>query len=529
MMRTLGYARLISLESFRAPNFSLMAEILRWLALRFDPNADIPKFLDTEQDRVIFIKVIVQFMVVKAFIKLNAKRLYKADGCAVKEMLKIVKLLHSSLKFGERTGDDEQLNLNFAEILSIERLKQLQHTRFLASQLTSSGASLYSHMSHEVDFRQIRNDAIHRQFDIEFVEKCLSGACDAVRAEIAKAESALNNIRTDENNLNGKIEKKRGELERNQKRLLTLQSVRPAYMEEYEQLEEELNVYYETYLTQFRNLSYLENLKEEIMRSEDTKIPEDEAAIKSAVEELRRITDAAGSLLHITDGGVSESMFSSKCKSAQSKRNSAVEFSNANAEPGLGLSEDSEGIGSDKSTSDGDEEEEGDDQEESSTSSDSVTSDSETESVIGGDYEHGTNDNDDVIKGLSIVGTGYRMCGTWSPGRALAGAHGETAGGGISADPLRTAVFNNSSALKANREVDSRREGVDRALAEVLAEASALTEGIELAKTAAEEGKGGTYRNHTATSRITRIPEVEEEGEEEEEEVGGNEDDPDDF
>ncbi|CDI96518.2 Clusterin associated protein 1 [Echinococcus multilocularis] len=159
-------------------------------------------------------------------------------------------------------------------------------------------------------------------------------------------------------------------------------------------------------------------------------------------------------------------MFSSKCKSAQSKRNSAVEFSNANAEPGLGLSEDSEGIGSDKSTSDGDEEEEGDDQEESSTSSDSVTSDSETESVIGGDYEHGTNDNDDVIKGLSIVGTGYRMCGTWSPGRALAGAHGETAGGGISADPLRTAVFNNSSALKANREVDSRREGVDRALAE---------------------------------------------------------------
>ncbi|EUB55004.1 Clusterin-associated protein [Echinococcus granulosus] len=237
MMRALEYARLISLESFRAPNFSLMAEILRWLALRFDPNADIPKFLDTEQDRVIFVKVIVQFMVVKAFIKLNAKRLYKADGYAVKEMLKIVKFLHSSLKFCEQTGDDEQLNLNFAEILSIERvswcsknaesfsfqLKQLQHTRFLASQLTSSGASLYSHMSREVDFRQIRNDAIHRQFDIEFVEKCLSGACDAVRDEIAKTESALNNIRTDENNLDRKIEKKQSELERNQKRLLTLQ------------------------------------------------------------------------------------------------------------------------------------------------------------------------------------------------------------------------------------------------------------------------------------------------------------------
>ncbi|EUB60599.1 hypothetical protein EGR_04618 [Echinococcus granulosus] len=84
----------------------------------------------------------------------------------------------------------------------------------------------------------------------------------------------------------------------------------------------------------------------------------------------------------------------------------------------------------------------------------------------------------------------------------------------------------------SNREVDSGREGVDRALAEVLAEANALTKGIELAKTAAEEGKGGTYRSHIATSRITRIPEVEEEGEEGEEgeeEVGENEDDPDDF
>lgn len=68
-------------------------------------------------------------------------------------------------------------------------------------------------------------------------------------------------------------------------------------MEEYEQLEEELTVYYETYLTHFRNLSYLESLKEEFMHHEDTKIQEDDAAIKSAVEELRRITDVILKLL----------------------------------------------------------------------------------------------------------------------------------------------------------------------------------------------------------------------------------------
>lgn len=71
--------------------------------------------------------------------------------------------------------------------------------------------------------------------------------------------------------------------------------------------------------------------------------------------------------------------------------------------------------------------------------------------------------------------------------------------------------------------MDSRSEGVDRALAEVLVETNALTEGIDFAHTVAEEGKSATYRSHIATSRIARIPE------EEEEEVGENDDDPDDF
>ncbi len=37
IMRALGYNRLISLENFRKPNFELVADILFWLAQRFDP------------------------------------------------------------------------------------------------------------------------------------------------------------------------------------------------------------------------------------------------------------------------------------------------------------------------------------------------------------------------------------------------------------------------------------------------------------------------------------------------------------
>lgn len=125
MMRTLGYPRLISIEHFRSPNFPLVAEILTWLAIRFDPNSDIPKCIDSEQDRVIFIQIICQFMATKAFVKLNPKRLYKADGYAVKELLKIVALLYSALKLEERAVDEDDQDLNLAELLSVERVNLL--------------------------------------------------------------------------------------------------------------------------------------------------------------------------------------------------------------------------------------------------------------------------------------------------------------------------------------------------------------------------------------------------------------------
>ena len=98
MMRALGYSRLISMENFRSPNFSLVAEVLIWLVKRYDPNADLPTDIDTEQDRVIFIKSVAQFMATKAHIKLNTKRLYGADGYAVKELLKVTSVLYDAMK-----------------------------------------------------------------------------------------------------------------------------------------------------------------------------------------------------------------------------------------------------------------------------------------------------------------------------------------------------------------------------------------------------------------------------------------------
>lgn len=55
------------------------------------------------------------------------------------------------------------------------------------------------------------------------------------------------------------MKKKSAELERNEKRYRNLITVKPAFMEEYERLEQELAQLQETYVNKYRNLDYLEN------------------------------------------------------------------------------------------------------------------------------------------------------------------------------------------------------------------------------------------------------------------------------
>jgi clusterin-associated protein 1 len=271
MMRGLGYTRLISMENFRTPNFPLVAEVLVWLVKRYDPNSDIPTDIDTAQDRVIFIKSVALFMNSKAHIKLNMKKLYQADGYAVKELLKVTSLLYnavrtSSTDFKERPGDSADDSTVTFDISS--KVQDIKEARSLASDITTKGASLYDLLGKEVDLREARSNVIARQLEINEVEKSLLQSIKAVEADIKKTQLAIENVASDEANLEEKIKKKKSELERNQKRLETLQSVRPAYMDEYEKLEEDLQHIYDDYMLKFRNQAYLESVLDEYHKAE---------------------------------------------------------------------------------------------------------------------------------------------------------------------------------------------------------------------------------------------------------------------
>ena len=61
---------------------------------RYDPSINISDEIDTEQDRVDFLTSIAQVMLTRARVKLNTRRLYAANGLAVKELLKIANMLY---------------------------------------------------------------------------------------------------------------------------------------------------------------------------------------------------------------------------------------------------------------------------------------------------------------------------------------------------------------------------------------------------------------------------------------------------
>ncbi|XP_063199706.1 clusterin-associated protein 1 isoform X3 [Chroicocephalus ridibundus] len=269
MMRALGYPRLISMENFHTPNFMLVSEVLLWLVKRYEPQADIPPDVETEQDRVFFIKAVAQFMATKAHIKLNTKKLYQADGYAVKELLKITSVLYGAMntKGVERTDLSEEDSSKFKFDLG-SKIADLKAARQLASEITSKGATLYDLLGKEVELREARTESIARPLEINEAEKMMKVAIDCVLEEVQKTKDMLNNVALDEANLEAKIEKRKLELERSQKRLQTLQSVRPAFMDEYEKIEEQLQKQYSIYLEKFRNLTYMEQLLDDHRRTE---------------------------------------------------------------------------------------------------------------------------------------------------------------------------------------------------------------------------------------------------------------------
>lgn len=223
-------------------------------------------------------------------------------------MLKMTVLLYeaqnSSGGIDQSRPDSNQSAVNFD---ISDKINELKTTRQLASQLTINGATLFDLLGREVELREIRNTKVARQFDTSEIEVALKDVIDSTRKEIDDTRKQIDNVKVwiigyftltrkiyisssceysnilslttiiiirrlfckdTEQNLDARIERRRTELDRNQKRLQTLKKVRPAFMEEFEKLEVELRALYDDYLQKFRYLAYLEHLYEDTAKAE---------------------------------------------------------------------------------------------------------------------------------------------------------------------------------------------------------------------------------------------------------------------
>jgi len=285
---------LVSMENFRSPNFELVADIMDWLIHRFDPNVSIDDDISTEAKRVAFLKACVEKVVLKVGIRMNPKKLYQADGYAVKELLKLAEKLSEaqrSVTIGQPPdAGDETFTLN-------SKLHDLKSTRSLCSQIVENGASLHDLLMGEGECRKDREKAINfldgisrnlgSNSEIDAIERAVGGVLGSHKSQLEQMKAMTEELQKDEKSLEGKIKKKRQELERQRKRLDQLTTVRPAFMDEYEQLEQELEKYYDQYVGRFRNLDYLEHELDRFNRDEEEKMEENKRALKKMQKRLR--------------------------------------------------------------------------------------------------------------------------------------------------------------------------------------------------------------------------------------------------
>jgi len=286
IMCTLGYPRLISIENFKVPHFELVADILIWMCGCVDKNMQIMDEIRTEADRVVFLKSVAEQLLVKARIKLNLKNLYASNGFAVRELLKVATMLHDAYRSANIDEADDTEGMP-ADIGPGHKFSDMKLTRSLSTDITKYGARLHELLATHAESKESASRALGKNFDIDFLSKQLHLTVESVSEQSEQMERMLANLSQDEQKLQQQIDKKKTELDRHQKRLQSLQTVRPAFMDEYERYEMELSSQYALYVQCFRNLSYLESELDAINAQEQDKIAENDRQLKMMQRRLR--------------------------------------------------------------------------------------------------------------------------------------------------------------------------------------------------------------------------------------------------
>lgn len=266
LLRMGGYPRLVSLESFRKPNFRLLADILYWLAKRLEPSCDLSNNITTENDRVNFIRNAVALLNGRTRLPLDSALIYRADASSLPQLILLSELLICTDSEGEQIGD-------FGLPVKFDKRK----SRELVREVTEGGLRLFELLGKE------KGLAVSRERAVSIIDGVLSEYKSSPLTVEAQAKSIvegylqaqnqseqfLKNLESREKELLDKIRRRKLDLERLEKKLRTNNSVKPSNMDEIDRLEREIEKLFAVYLDKMRNIDFLENECDKILIDEE--------------------------------------------------------------------------------------------------------------------------------------------------------------------------------------------------------------------------------------------------------------------
>ena len=250
IIRVLGYPQPIGIDSFDTPNFGTMANLLQWLATSYDPEIVLLPDLTNESGRVDFIKTICQQMAIRSGIRLNPRKLYCSDRQCVRELLKIAAPIYQGIVSPNSKKDGVAKNDSIPS--SASKISRLSST------IPQHSVQLYDALKQEIKLREPRVKVLSTMPPLDQVESQLQTAVTDATTRLDSLTKDLDRLNEDEDSLRSKIKTRKHELERQTKRLMSVQTIRPAFMDEYEVFERELQDLFKIYNQQYRNVDFYE-------------------------------------------------------------------------------------------------------------------------------------------------------------------------------------------------------------------------------------------------------------------------------
>ncbi|CAG5031442.1 unnamed protein product [Parnassius apollo] len=270
-MRVLDFPQQISMESFRVPNWPLLETCVRWLAARVEPDAQLTGSGDSLEGRVALVSHALELFHSRANLKLNGKRLYGADGWAVRELLKVATYLRAALE--SPPPDDLRADTGT--------------------------------LSYDVSSREQREQALSRPLDVVSLEACLRRAVSSVAARVEEVREQVGGVAASEAALDAKLERRAAELQRAEKRLLAVQKIKPAYQAELTVLEKEIEELWDQYVLRYRCVESLKHQLSLLERAQAEAAEEQQAAIMQLIHKYET-EDVLGKLSESDEDDSSE-------------------------------------------------------------------------------------------------------------------------------------------------------------------------------------------------------------------------------